>query len=143
MEKTDDWTKRSTKVISLLIDWLIVWCLTPPLAIFQLYCGVNKLIYSTTRLRNKTYEYKTIGISLLSPIDCLESSCMVSRQKTYPSTPIRNYMRLRFYHVITSISWNITKIHCLWDKTSYKKEIIRTWATLHTGWNFYFLLLYN
>jgi len=28
-----------------LADWLIVidWCLTPTLAVFQLYCGMNRL----------------------------------------------------------------------------------------------------
>ena len=41
-----------------VIDWLIDWCLTPTLAVFQLYSGVDKYYinldtYKT--IRNKTY----------------------------------------------------------------------------------------
>ena len=36
------WTFWKTNII-IKIDWLIDWCLTPTLAIFQLYPGINKI----------------------------------------------------------------------------------------------------
>ena len=38
--------------IDWLIDWLIDWCLTPTLAIFQLYRGVNKFYINLRHLQD-------------------------------------------------------------------------------------------
>ena len=52
---------------SWLIDWLIDWCLTPTLAIFQLYRGVNKfyLISIIHRHASPSSNNKTLNARLL------------------------------------------------------------------------------
>jgi hypothetical protein len=45
----------------LLIDWLIGWCLTPSLSVFQLYRGVNKLYIN---IRHLTWSLETKHFSM-------------------------------------------------------------------------------
>jgi hypothetical protein len=40
------------------IDWLIDWCLTPTLVVFQLYSGVHKLYIILTKTPTRSLEIK-------------------------------------------------------------------------------------
>ena len=94
--------------LSILINWLIDWCLTPTLAVFQLYRGVNKFYYLLRHLQDTNTCIFTSKKSLIIPKRYNQNA--INRRKDnirvtiphLPSTYILTYILYIYFQKIPS-----------------------------------------
>jgi hypothetical protein len=109
--------KSVLKFYQLSIDWLIDWCLTPTLAVFQLYRGVENFIYNKLIAKNTSLKINIFEIELLYRIS-----------KIYSDLSIRGITRY-----FTHLKWSLEPPEFIVCCTKYSWKcfqfyIVQTWC---------------